>query len=123
MENSEVETADCLSGDSDFPNLSIFLETPTPSSSFHHSNKGSGQPVCCTKRELIKNFNQSDCEESDTDYKTLQEYASAASHAAIMESDSDDDLFSLEYTSILPGGATDVLRNNPCRIPGNVSCI
>ena len=66
-------------------------------------------PTCTTKRKLAKTFNASD-EESETDFKIFQEYASAACVAAGMQSDSDEDLFSIKYTSVLPGGVMEILE-------------
>ena len=95
---------------SDFPNLSMPLETPTPLIIGSSADRESmSLPICTTKRKLSKTFNATD-EESETDFKIFQEYASAACVAAGMQSDSDEDLFLIKYTSVLPGGVTEILK-------------
>ena len=88
------------------PTQTISLETPTSSSSVVNNNNAE---LCPTKRELGKNFSKHGNESDD---EILHEYAAAARLAAEMENESDEELFSLKYTSLLPGGAVSALTQN-----------
>ena len=65
--------------------LSKFTETPTASE------------TCHAKRRVLT-FENSD----DSDYQVLQEFASNAVTSFSKQNESDDDLFSMKYTQILP---------------------
>lgn len=110
---SDLTTVQTTANDLDKPsslNFSYLLETPSTGPSLLSESSNSHK-----RCKLTEIFQNSEVNDHDSDYKMLQEYASSSALAFSKQNESDEDLFSVKPTQLLPEYSNCVSSQNKAK--------